>query len=278
MALQRSERWLGCGGCVVGLGWVAAVCFATVDTSVPARTRAPKKVVVALSPWALAERGREAVEAIPEDARTKADYARAMDAYRAIYHENPRDGHAPAAVNAVAELLEEQGRTLHDAKSLQAAVGQYEFLRKQYPGSSLGVQALLAEGQIEQNELGDAATAKEKYKLLLKEHPKSELAEEAKAGLASLGQGSGFKVQGSGTAGQDVVAGTHVSEARHGAPDLVAAPAVVTETKTASVPAVSGQRSVVGGGSALPAMAQTSGSSGSIERRGYGAEWGCEGC
>jgi N-acetylmuramoyl-L-alanine amidase len=138
-------------------------------------------------------------------------------------------------------------------------VGQYEFLRKQYPGSSLGVQALLAEGQIEQNELGDAATAKEKYKLLLKEHPKSELAEEARAGLASLGQGSGFKVQGSGTAAADPVAETHVSEARHGAPGLVTAQAAVAEPKAASVPAVGGQRSAVGGGSALPAMPQTSG-------------------
>ena len=56
--------------------------------------------------------------------------------------------HAPRAVNAVAELLAEQGRALHDAKSLKAAVGQYEFLRTQYPGSSLRVRALLAEAQI----------------------------------------------------------------------------------------------------------------------------------
>ena len=99
-----------------------------------------------LSPWEQAERGRDALEAISEGDRTRADYARAMDAYRAIYHANPADVHAPAAVNAVAELLAEQGRGLHDAKSLKAAVGQYEFLRTQYPGSSLRVQALLAEG------------------------------------------------------------------------------------------------------------------------------------
>jgi hypothetical protein len=44
------------------------------------------------------------------ETRTRADYARAMDAYRAIYHAKPGDVHAPAAVNAVAELLAEQGR------------------------------------------------------------------------------------------------------------------------------------------------------------------------
>jgi N-acetylmuramoyl-L-alanine amidase len=146
---------------------------------------------VPLTPWEQAEQGREALEAISEQGRTQADYTHAMDAYRAIYHADPADVHSPAAVNAVAELLAEQGRTLHDDKSLHAAVGQYEFLRTQYPASSLGVQALLDEGQIAQNDLKDATAARERYKLLLKEHPKSEQAEEARAGLASLSLGTG---------------------------------------------------------------------------------------
>ena len=142
-----------------------------------------------------AEQGREALEAIPADRRTQADYTQAMDAYRAIYHADPADVHAPAAVNAVAELLAEQGRTPHDEKSLRAAVGQYEFLRTQYPASSLDVQALLAEGQIAQNDLKDAAAARDRYKLLLKEHPRSEQAEEARAGLASLDMQTGNRKQ-----------------------------------------------------------------------------------
>ena len=60
------------------------------------------------------------------------------------------------------------------------------------------MQALLAEGQIEQDDLDDAAAAKEKYKLLLKEHPKSEQAEEAQAGLDSLEH----EVQGPRSEGQ----------------------------------------------------------------------------
>ena len=240
-------RWLRCAGCVAGLGCLAAMCCAAVDTSASTRTRAQKKIV-ALSPWEQAERGRDALEAIPEDVRTRADYARAMDGYRAIYHASPRDGHAPAAVNAVAELLAEQGRSLHDAKSLQGAVGQYEFLRTQYPGSSLGVQALLTEGQIEQNDLGDADAAKEKYKLLLKEHPKSEFAEEARAALASLVQGLQERRDET-----DAVAVSRLyrtlrfsGAARHGAPN-----AAVTPTKTTI------QRPVTGTVSSLPAMART---------------------
>ena len=58
--------------------------------------------------------------------------------------------------------------------------------------------ALLAEAQIEANDLGDLAAAKEKYTLFLKQYPKSGHAEEARAGLEALSQvqGTGYKVQG----------------------------------------------------------------------------------
>lgn len=133
-------------------------------------------------------RGREALEAIPAGSRTRVDYTRAMDGFRAVYHTNPADLHAPDSVNAVAELLAEQGRTLHDQKSLKDAIGQYEFLRTQYPGSSLRVPALLAEAQIYENDLHDKAAARAKYELFLRKYPGNELAEEARAGLDSLKQ------------------------------------------------------------------------------------------
>src|SRR5580658_2379431 len=193
MALGKRMRRLPRTRCMAGLSCLALLCGgaavmrAAVDTTTPAKIRAQKKIAP-LSPWEQAERGREALEAAPEESRTRAEYTRAMDAYRAIYHASPADVHAPASVNAVAELLAEQGRSLHDAKSLSAAVGQYEFLRTQYPGSSLRVGALLAEGQIDEDDLGDAAAARERYKMLLKQYPKSGQAEEAKAGLESLDQ------------------------------------------------------------------------------------------
>jgi N-acetylmuramoyl-L-alanine amidase len=154
---------------------------------------AAQKRHLELSPWEQAERGREALEAIPDGTRTRADYTRAMDGFRGVYHDSPGDVHAPDSVNEVAELLTEQGRGLHDAKSLKAAVGQYEFLRLQYPGSSLRVAALLAEGQIYENDLHDAAAARERYALLVKQYPRSGLAEEARAGIASLDQGAGSR-------------------------------------------------------------------------------------
>ena len=167
------------------------------------------------TPWEMAERGREDLEAKSETNRTRADYTRAMDRFRALYHAAPRDVHAASSVYAVAELLAEQGRSLHDPKSLKAALGQYEFLRKQYPGSSLRVPALLAEAQIDQNDLNDPKAAKERYQLLLKKYPQSEYAEEARAGIAGLdagprgpenrAQGTGIGEQGIGNKNQGVV-------------------------------------------------------------------------
>jgi N-acetylmuramoyl-L-alanine amidase len=232
--------------------------------------RAAQKKIAALTPWEQAERGREALEATPDAARMPVDYTRAMDGYRAIYHANPGDIHAAAAVNAVAELLAEQGRGLgtvkDDAKSSKAAVAQYEFLRTQYPGSSLRVQALLAEGEIEENDLNDAAAARERYKLLLKDYPRSEQAEEARAGLASLqlsGVSSQLSVKTNASGG---VAGkpTHRDQtAMNGAPEMVASPAHVLQAEVAPHPtrrdeaAANGAPGLAATQPGLPAMATT---------------------
>ena len=195
MGLRIRKRRFFCGGCV------AALCCCAMAQSVSAktvRTRTAAHRRVELSPWQQAVQGRERLERIPAGARTRAEYTEAMDGFRAIYHKMPSDTYAAAAVNAVAELLAEQGRGSHDTKSLKDAVGQYEFLRKEYPGSSLRVGALLVEAQIYQNDLHDPDGARKQYALLVKEYPRSELAEEARAGLASLkdrDQGSGNKDQ-----------------------------------------------------------------------------------
>jgi N-acetylmuramoyl-L-alanine amidase len=259
------------------MGCVALLCCAAgaraaSDTSATANDgskissrRASQKKVVALTPWEQAERGREELEAIPEATRTQVDYTRAMDAYRAIYHEHPGDVHAPAAVNAVAELLAEQGRGMRDVNASKAAVGQYEFLRTQYPGSSLRVGALLAEGQIEENDLRDAAAARERYRLLLKQYPRSEQAEEARAGLDSLEQGS---VVSSGKTPRDVAEArpTHRYEtAMNGAPAVAAAQDHISQAPVAQHPtrrdetATNGAPEVVAAASGLPAMATTGG-------------------
>ena len=290
MSHAKQLRWVRCAVCVAALSGTAAICCGaarekTAGPSTPLRLaqgrsgaaqddrsvggRRSAKKSVPLTPWEQAEQGRDALESIPQENRTPQDYSHAMDAYRAIYHANPADVHAPSAVNAVAELLAEQGRTLHDEKSLRAAVGQYEFLRTQYPASSLGVQALLAEGQIEQNDLQDAEAARERYKLLLKEHPKSEQVEEARAGLASLDRGTGNRKQGTVKTGQVTAAGDRVSVAKHQTatsvadqpthPTPLAKPAATPVRDTAATRGAPAVRSTKSGVSSLPVTAQTGG-------------------
>ena len=109
-----------CGSCLL---WASA-------TAVAAAQKAHVE-----SPWEAAVAARATFEASPAGTHTKADYARVMDGFRAIYHGNPGDIHAARAIGQVAELLAEEGHELHDAKCLKDAAGQYEFLEKQYPQS-----------------------------------------------------------------------------------------------------------------------------------------------
>ena len=177
--------------------WGAALlCGMTAFAAAPPSSRTTKHAV-APTPWEQAQRARAGLEAQAEGSRTRAAYARVLDQFRAIYHDNPRDAHAAEAVYSVAELLAEQGRDLEDAGSLRAAVGQYEFLRTQYPTSPLGPPALLAEGRIEADGLGDKGVARVKLNQLLKEAPRSEAAKQARvelAGMKNLGETSPVKV------------------------------------------------------------------------------------
>jgi N-acetylmuramoyl-L-alanine amidase len=151
-----------------------------------AETTHTTKRPMVLGSWEQAQRQRAALEERPPGTRTRGAYDHVLDAFRAIYHDNPRDAHAAEAVYSVAELLAEQGRELEDEKSLRAAIGQYEFLRKEYPFSPLKAGALLAEGRIEADDLGDEAAARAKLLQVMKELPRSASAKDARVELAQM--------------------------------------------------------------------------------------------
>ncbi|HEX4038969.1 MAG TPA: N-acetylmuramoyl-L-alanine amidase [Acidobacteriaceae bacterium] len=136
--------------------------------------------------FAHAERLREALEGRPEQQRTRLEYERVLDAYRAIYHADPDSPRADASIDAVAELLAEEGRVFQDDKALHDAIGQYEFLRHQYPGSRYRFSALLTEGEIEQRDLGDSEQARLAYGKFLREYPQNPLGVEARTELKKI--------------------------------------------------------------------------------------------
>ena len=151
---------------------------------------APKpKKAVELTPWQIAEGARQQLIAIPADGRTRDDYTTVMDAYRLIYHGNPADVHAPESIFDVGLLLAEEGTAMHDAKLLTAAIGQFEFLRTQYPRSSFRIAALLEEAHVAANGLRDVKLARTKYSAFVEEYPQSTHIDEAQAALKTLRTG-----------------------------------------------------------------------------------------
>jgi N-acetylmuramoyl-L-alanine amidase len=131
-------------------------------------------------------RMREALEAQPQHERTRRDYERVLDAFRAIYHDAPRSSDASASVAAVAELLAEQGRLFATPKASQDAISQYEFLRREYPSSPYHNRALLAEGEVYAHDLDDRVAARTIFKLFLQLYPQSPLAVQARQELKEL--------------------------------------------------------------------------------------------
>ena len=106
---------------------------------------APARQATRLTPFEQAQHLRQVLEDRPESQRTRAAYERVLDAYRGIYHYNPAAPKADASALAVAQLLTEEGRLFSEPKMLHDAMGQYAFLRVQYPGNHYG--ALIAEGE-----------------------------------------------------------------------------------------------------------------------------------
>lgn len=153
-----------------------------------ASARVGHKEAWARERFAAAERMRQALNARPASERTRHDYQRVIDAYRRVYYGSPTSTKADPSVVATAELMVEMGRRFHDDKTLDSAINQYRFLRREYPGSKDRFGALFAIGQIYKNDLDNAEQARSTFQEFLKRYPRHPLADDAKAAIAQLDQ------------------------------------------------------------------------------------------
>ena len=96
--------------------------------------------------FATAEKMRATLNDRPEDERTRREYQFVISVYRSVYFGAPTCSKADASVLAVADLLAESGRRFEDDHALRSAIGRYEFLRREYPGSRYRFEALFAIG------------------------------------------------------------------------------------------------------------------------------------
>src|SRR5215469_5059644 len=157
-------------------------------SAIPVHVRARHTDAWARDNFTKAERMREALNGRPSKDRTRRDYQRVIDAFRRVYFGSPASSKADASVVAVAELEVEMGRHFDDNKILQAAVKQYEFLRKEYPGSKYRFDALFTIGEIYKDDLDDPEEAKATFELFLKKYPHNRLVAETRDAIAELNE------------------------------------------------------------------------------------------
>jgi len=120
----------------------------------PAHARVRHTELWAHDRFATAERMHEALNGrLPADL-TRKDYQHVINAYRSVYYGAPSSTKADPSVVAVAETLVEMGRRFDDAKILNDAIGEYKFLRREYPGSKYRCDALFTIGEIYKDDLG----------------------------------------------------------------------------------------------------------------------------
>ncbi len=170
------------------LATAALLFFVTLNVNASSASFAARKQE-AREQFDKAEQMREALEGLPADQRTRKDYQHVADAYRKVYYVAPMSSKADASVVAVAEILAEMGRQFQPGeKDLRAAITEYEFLRREYPGSKYRFQALFTIGQIYKEDLGDDDAARQTFEDFLKHYPRNSLAPQAKQALAELNQ------------------------------------------------------------------------------------------
>jgi N-acetylmuramoyl-L-alanine amidase len=138
--------------------------------------------------FSTAERLRETLNALPAEERSRHEYQRVINAYRRVYYGAPASAKADPSVVAVADLLAEMGRCFNSSRDLRSAIGQYKFLRREYPGSGNRFAALFNIAQIYQDDLKQPAEARPVFEEFLRRYPRSRLAEAARDGLAQAVQ------------------------------------------------------------------------------------------
>jgi len=177
------------------LAFAAFVVFPTPALAAPARSVKQKKQA-ALEHFAKAEQMREALNGRSAGERSRKDYTKVIDAYRKVYYLAPTSAKADESVVAVAELLADMGRVFGEDKDFQSAVGQYDFVRKQYPGSRYRFDALFTIAQIYADDLEDQAQAKHAYEEFLKQYPHHRLATDARQALDDMAAEAAAKKKG----------------------------------------------------------------------------------
>ena len=140
-----------------------------------------------------AERLRETLSNLPAKEQSRHEYQRVINAYRRVYYGAPTSAKAEPSVVAVADLLAEMGRSCSNEGDLRSAIGQYKFLRREYPGSRDRFDALFKIASIYQDDLHQPAEARPVFEEFLRRYPHNHLADAARNALTQPAQQAALK-------------------------------------------------------------------------------------
>ncbi len=159
--------------------------------SLPAPANAYKSDAWAHGQFAVAGHKQDEFNKLPPDRQTRREYQDVIDSYRRVYYGCPTSSKADASVFAVADILTGMGEHFRDTKTLRSAIAQYEFLRREYPGSKYRFEALLDIGRIYANDLDSPQQAKSAFEEFVRKYPRNHFADEARTALVNLPASSG---------------------------------------------------------------------------------------
>jgi N-acetylmuramoyl-L-alanine amidase len=178
----RKVPSIRCGICLAGTLALLLVCLPAEGRRVSHKNRKQ----AARTQFQKAQRMREALNGRPAKERTRGSYNEVIQAYRRVYHGDPTSPYANQAVVVVADLLAEEGRVLKEDRYFRYAIDQYNFLRREYPGSRYRFDALFTIGQIQWQDLDQPDEAIQTFEEFLKRYPRNHLAGQAKQSLADI--------------------------------------------------------------------------------------------
>jgi N-acetylmuramoyl-L-alanine amidase len=178
----RYSRWLTCIA-------VAALLLTSLPAFADANTNSANARDAAETQFDHAQTQRATLEATPESYRSLIQYQDLVKAYRRVYLLSASAKDVPLAIMTVADLNRKMG-DLFDPKFYRAAIDAYQYLLHDYPTCRYREDALFATGQIEKDNLHDAALAQKTFEEFLGLHPRSAHAADARAALAQLTSGS----------------------------------------------------------------------------------------
>jgi N-acetylmuramoyl-L-alanine amidase len=148
-------------------------------------TRATVKRDAAEAQFNRAEEQRASLNAKPSEKRTLAEYKSVVASYKKVYVISPHAADVQDSLLAVGELYTEMGDRFGRAY-YQSAVESYQFLLREYPKSKFSQDIFLRTAKLQQEKLGDTASAMKTYQDFLKRFPHSEHKREVQQAFAEL--------------------------------------------------------------------------------------------